>query len=401
MEQTNIVYDSVTAGAIRMARRRWYLLALATAAGLVAGFLASSMGPAYTASTNVQLRLAVVATPASNTSDDPRVDPVSLANRIDVTDTDSDSALPPSATATVTGDDKAGVIKITVSADSEADATAGLDTLVERTKAAALEEVSGPLNVRISALENLMTENRVRVADIDAQLDELLSSGGSPSASSPLILARVDAANAANTAEMNLQLAKKRLETMTSSLTSVTKTKVTPAERSLMMPVALGVLALAAAFGVCLVLQATDGRIRRRIQIERDVPHASVLAVLSTQPAKAQVDALGRSLSRFVDSAGTTQVALVDLRPRASGDLGDLIGKQLPAKVTTIDIANAPDYFGDESTTVLLAVPFGGVRQESLQAAVANARTAGSEHIAAIITNVPGADHAWSSVSIY
>ncbi|MEZ5239763.1 MAG: hypothetical protein R2716_12730 [Microthrixaceae bacterium] len=61
MEPTEPVYDSITSGALRMARRHWYVLAIGAVAGLLAGLFLGGSGASWTADADVRILFESVA----------------------------------------------------------------------------------------------------------------------------------------------------------------------------------------------------------------------------------------------------------------------------------------------------------------------------------------------------
>lgn len=398
MEQTNLVYDSIISGALRMARRHWWVVAVATVLGLLAGFVLSSGGAAYTGSTTVLFRLMNSGSTPLTSADDPQIDPVALASQLETTKLDL--KLPDSSSVTLTGDDKASTIKVESEGSSKADVEAAIKVAVDQIRASAVAEASEPITTRITALENLVAENRSRVDAFDLQLQELDNSGGSTGVANPIVLARIDAANAANTAELNLSLAKQRLESVAKNLVSTTKYRIVPADSSIMAPAALAIVALAASLGVCFVLAGLDGRIRRRIQIERDVPHASFLGAIGSAPSDAEIALVAHATARLVDEVNAAEVVFVPLNSKVASDLGTRLSNAVTTDSTTVAVDDVSSSYSDNNLIVFLT-PFGSVGLDVLQSLVADARTAGSRATATVLTNVPRADHAWAAVSIY
>lgn len=398
MDPTNPIYDSVTGGALRMARRHWYVLVLAAVLGSAAGVYVASGEPTYQAEGTVRLMFDAV-TPKTEGSDEfrPTIDPVALAARVDESTDEAD--LPDSAGYALTGDTVAGSVTISVSGDSDQAATEAFDTLVAKTTEVATDEVTESVRTRIVALEKLAADAQARVDALDAQLADLSESGVTPAASNPVVLQRMAAADDLASVNLELASARSQLETLSTRLVVADDVVVEPADSGVVMPIALMVLAVLMAFGVLLVIQAVDGRLRRRIQIERDVPRVAMLGVVSRKARGAQLSVLGRTLTRFVTDAGSGRILLVPLKGDVPGPLVAALKESQDVPVEAADIEQASRDYGDDSVGIVFVVPFGAVPHEALQGAVADATTAGSTRLAAILVGVPEADHAWAAVS--
>lgn len=399
MESSTPVYDSITGGALRMARRHWYVIVAIAALAVVAGLLRTGRASTYTAEGTVEIMLDHVTTPGAKPDpDNPTVDPISLARR--VASAKDDTTIPESVGVTVTGDQTAGSLLISVTADSEKSAADSFAAMADQATTITVAEATGRVRSRISALEQLVKANDTRVAQLDDQIAAANSSGTSLGPSSPLVLQRATAADNAASAQRDLLMAQSQLDALSNNLVSTSTPTIEPSESSTFLPLAAGLAGAVIAFGVLMVLQAVDGRIRRRIQIERDVPHARMLGVVAKNTPAAQVAVLQRSLGHLIADTHVSQVLLVDLKGRTAQELATALSKPADVEIRAVEADAAVGSYGVESTAVVFVVPFGSVPQQVLQAAVADARTAGSTNLGAILTDVPTADHAWAAVSI-
>ncbi len=398
MDSTNPVYDSVTSGALRMARRHWYVIALAAALGLVVGLYLTSGKATYRAEGTLQIMLDAV-TPNTTPGDGyrPTIDPIALASRVEQSTGDSD--IPDSTSFTVTGDSTGGYLTLTAAGDTEASAGEAFNTVATEATTIATDEVTESVRTRVAALEQLSGDAQKRVDQLDAQLEDLSAKGVTPAASNPVVIQRMAAADTLASVNLDLAVAQSQLETLSTRLVSVDDPTVSLADSGFIMAVALLVLGALVAFGVLLVIQAVDGRLRRRIQIERDVPQTMMLGVVARKAQSAQLSVLGRTLTRFISEVGVSRVLLVPIRGEVPPELASTLEGSQDIPVETADLETASGDYGDDSVGIVFLVPFGAVPQEELQGAVADARTAGSTKLATVLIRVPAADHAWAAVS--
>lgn len=399
MEPDHTVYDSITGGALRMARRHWYAIAAAAVIALALGLVASS-DTTYSATRTINIMFDAVTQPTQKT-DTPRpsVDPLALAQRITTARDEVD--IPDSAALTVTGNQLAGSLTLSVTADSEDDAVAALDTMTAEAERITIEEISEPVRTRLTTLEAFLKTIEQRVAALDTRIEEALASGQQVGPSSPLAFQRTAAADEAASVNMEVELARSQLDTFTNRMLTATEPTVEPTDTTMLFPIALLVAGALVACGVLLVLQVVDGRIRRRVHIERDVPRAQVLGVITKQSPPEQVTVLRRALKRFTTESDPTDIKIVDLTGRDVGGLAEQLDSAVEVDVRAVDPATAASSYGEDGTAIVFAVPFGAVTQQRLQAAVADATTSGSSDIGVILTGVPKRDHSWAAVSIH
>lgn len=398
MDPTNPIYDSVTGGALRMARRHWYVMAVAAALGLAAGVFLSSGKATYQAEGTARILFDAV-TPKVADSDEfrPTLDPVALASRVFESTDEAD--LPDATSFAITGDATAGSLMISVSGESEDSTGEAFDKVVATATEIATDEVTQSVRSRITALEQLAADGQARLDKLDGQLEDMSANGVTPAASNPVVLQRMAAADALATVNLDLAAARSQLDTLSTQLVTADDVEVEPSDSGLVLPVALMVLGALMAFGVLLVIQAVDGRLRRRIQIERDAPRTEMLGVVARKPSGAQLSVLGRTMSRFASAGGLGRVILVPLKGDVPEPLLAALQDSQDVVVEAADFEQASRAYGDDSVGIVFVVPFGAVPREQLQGAVADAATAGSGNLATVLVGVPEADHAWAAVS--
>ncbi|MCB1256717.1 MAG: hypothetical protein KDB26_06410 [Microthrixaceae bacterium] len=400
MESTVFVYDSVTGGALRMARRHWYLIVGAAVALAVAVMVLSSGATTYVSEGTVELTLANVTNasvkPDSST---PVLDPISLARRVASASDNLD--LPSDTDVTVTGDQTAGALTITTSGSSEAKAEEAFAAVAAEAKKVAIHEAAQGVQTRISGLEQLRTANEERLAQINEQIQSASDSGVQVGPLSPLTLQLQAAMSDDATTRSDLAQANAQLKSLETGLVTVSTPTTTPAESSVALPIAGFLGGALVAFGVLMIVQAVDGRIRRRIQIERDVPQVHVLGVVEKKNPAAQVTIISRTLGRFTNDSDANQVLLVDLAGSGASQLAEMLPTITGKEILVVDREAAYSRYGEPETAFVFVIPFGAVTQVLLQATVADARSSGATKLATVLTDVPHSDHAWSAVSIY
>jgi hypothetical protein len=399
MESPPPIYDSITSGALRMARRHWYVVVLCGLIGLLAGLTLASSST-WDGEATVRILFSSTSSPGEepeeNTS---KVEPVSVAMRAQ--EQFEETELADRSSVDFTGDNTAGSVTVAVSADSESEAAEALDSTTSLANDIAVNELSSAVTARIGGLELLQAANQERLAAADERVAALQASGENPAPSDPALLERASAADALASTEAELALANSELDALSAGVVTTGTASVSPSESSPLVPLAIAILAAGLGFLALLLVQAFDGRIRRRIQIERSSPRLLVVGILPKKQKSGELSVLGRATSRFVADEAVDRLLVVPLKGRIDPDCIDAIKASVECGVETMDLTAARTEVGADGLGVLFVVPFGSVPQDVLQSAVAEAATAGTDSAAAMITDVPKADLAWASVSVY
>lgn len=398
VDRSLYVYDSVTSGALRMARRHWYVVVVAALVGLVAGVVLTG-STKWSATADVRIIFESVSPGPVENPEQAVVDPNSIALRVE--QSDGDIGLADEASVVIEGDSAAGSVTISALAPTEAEAVAALDSTAAFTRDLIVRELGAETQTRVAALENRSEAEAARLSAADERLAQLRAAGQEPGPTDPAVLERNSASDALAATNTELEVERSRLASLEETSVTVSSTAVEAGDTSPVMPVALAVLAAVAAFGCLLVLQAFDGRIRRRIHVERSSPSASVLGVLPKGPSEADLSLVARATERFASLNSLDGLTVIDLaRGGASDRLADSLGgTQLSCEVASRSFDDARALAGADGAGMLLAVPFGSVTEDRLQAAVASFTTAGTAAVGVVLTDVPGRDLAWAAAS--
>lgn len=397
MEPTEPVYDSITSGALRMARRHWYVLAIGAVAGLLAGLFLGGSGASWTADADVRILFESVAPNPRDNPEGPLVDPNAIALRVEQSTDELD--LPDDTGVTVVGDSTAGLVQVTATGPSEEAALAALAATTDSTEQTVITELGADTQTQIAALEATSEAASERLEAADARLAALRDAGVEPGPSDPAVLERTAAADALSEARAELQLQRSRLEALSATAVRTGEATTDEVDSSFVVPLALAVLGAGAGFAALLLIQALDGRVRRRIHLEGSVPSVPVLGVLTRSPSDGELSLLGRATDRFVVDNGLQRLLLVplggDLPAESTARLRDSTGVELES----LDLDAARSRMGEPGTGIVVLVSFGSVTEDSLRAVVAESRTAGTTAIGSVLVGVPARDHAWAAAS--
>lgn len=394
------VYDSITAGALRMARRHWYVVVAAAALGVAAGLLLTSQGNTWTAEASVRIRFdSVKSQSPTKDTDRSTVDPLSIARRADDSKGDVVS-LPSGVGVDITGDTIAGSITIEATGPTEQAVSQAADSVAVLTSELIIDEATALTETKVAGLEQHVAGSTERLRVADERLAARQAAGESPGPTDPVVLERIAAADALATASSELEQARSELGALAEGTVAMSETTASESDSSLLLPAALGTLGAAAAFAVLLVIQALDGRIRRRIQLERSAPRAKVLGVLPKTPSDGQLALLRHVVEKFVAESGLQRLLVSRLRGTVDEEIARALGEEVGCPVESVEPTAVLGELGTPGLGVVFAVPFGRVPDDLVQSTVSDAFAAGTTAVALILTDVPSADRAWASVSI-
>lgn len=397
MEPSDHVYDSITSGALRMARRHWYVVAVGAVVGLLAGLVLSGSGAAWTANADVRILFGSVAPNPLEDPEGPLVDPNAVALRIEQSMDELDLA--DQAGVSVLGNSTAGLIQITATAPSEQEALEALEATTNYTTELVVGELGAATATRIVALEATSEAAGARLESADARLEALQAAGVQPGPSDPAVLERTAAADALSDVNAELQLARSTLETLSSTSVGTGAASTEETTSNQLMPVALAVLGAGAAFAVLLLLQAVDGRIRRRIHLEHSTPAAPVLGVLTRAPSTGELALLGRAAARFETDHDLERLLVVTLGGNVAEEAAETLREAVSCELDSPDLDQARSEMGVPMLGVIFMVCFGSVTEDTLRAVVSECRTAGTEAVGVVLSEVPRRDHAWAAAS--
>jgi hypothetical protein len=295
----------------------------------------------------------------------------------------------------------AGSITIDSTGSSEQEAVQAADAVAGLARDLTVEEASAATRTAIAGLEQVVAGSTERLRLADERLAAMEAAGETPGPTNPAVLERTAAADALAVATSELEQARSELEALSSGTVTVVEASASPADPSILVPLALAALAAGLAFLALLAVQALDGRIRRRIHIERSAPRVRVIGVLSKSPSDAELALATRGTQRFMADNGLQRLLVVPLKGEASEELLEALADVAGGAVQPLDRGGALGELGTPEVGVLFEVPFGRVQEDVLQSAVTDAATVGTTAVAAMITGVPSADQAWASVSIH
>lgn len=398
MEPSQYVYDSITSGALRMARRHWYLIVVAAVVGLLAGF--ALRGPStWTADADVRILFESVAPNPVEDPDRVLVDPNSVALRVQ--EASDEMSMPDDSGFSVVGDSAAGSLQFTATGPTEEAAMAALDSATSYTEALVVRELGSNTRTTITALETLKEGDEARLEAADQRLSELAAAGVSPGPSDPAVLERTAAADALAATNSELQQARSRLDALADTSVGVSAADVEQDPSTPLIPFALAVLGAGAAFAVLLVVQAVDGRIRRRIHLERSAPRGRVVGVLANKPTEGDLAVLGRAASHFVTTNSLDRLLVVSMGAPVPDNAVEAVANSCDCAVESVSLSGAQRELGAPRVGLLLCVAFGRVTEDQLRSAVAASLTAGNDAVAVALTGVPARDRPWASASTF
>lgn len=388
------VYDSITSGALRMARRRWYLIVLGAIVGLAAGIAIQALSPAVTGTQTV--RFAPIPDEGRTENDSTRsnqTDAAILAKRLDVAVENLE--LPDGTEVTALGDADTAILRATATGPDTQSVQSALAEATALAGELAVAEAAATYVSDIEVLERSLEAARARSAETEQALTEGRAQQLDPSTLNLLVSEQIESAGRQAELELELATAQARLQLIESTLVDIDDPVISSSGMSPVQPAIFAVLGALVAFGCMVVLQALDGRIRRRLQIERDAPSVAVLGTLARQASPAARAEFAKSAQRHFERRGLTRILLVPLADGPTRQVEELI--DLPS-VTTTEPALAEGY-GSPEVGLLYIAPFGKATLDQLRADASAALAGGVPEVLVVLVDVPAADLAWAGAS--
>lgn len=397
-----VPFDSITSGTIRMALRRWYLVAGAVVLGLLLGFAMTSGEPRHSVSQSSRvLNLSA----ATSFLDQPvsQIDVAALSRRL--TASIPLDAFGASTDWSITADASAGTLEFLVTSSSEDEALTSLADLVETAHDMAAQDIILSVSSTINALEaqRQLLETRMNAADAD--IDRLIAQGNDSIGLGPLYAERSAAATELATVNSDLVRAQSYLQLIEEDLFVDSAPEKEPESASQMSVILAGFAFGVFALLVCAAAVTLDGRVRRRVQIDHFVPAVSTIAVLPRRASNHDVLDARRAVEEFhahVSEMSDEDISTVIVQPLTSS-ITD-VHRQLVDEITLegvtvslVDDARTEPHYGASSTVVVYLFDFGKIGHNQLSASVHTALGAGNTEVAAIMMNVPRQDLAWAN----